>query len=164
MIETGRCCIRPTTFKDIPDINALYNDAAVWTYLGGKPNFTRKVRGIISRIFPGNNCLYSTVRSKDANNFFGNISLTPHHDGKHIEISYEFLSKTWGKGYATEAVGAMIGYAFNDLGHTNLVAETQAANVASCTMLRKLGFYEEERLVRFGAEQIIWVIYKEDLK
>jgi len=147
-----------TAFKDIRGINVLYNDANVWAYLGGKPNLARKIRGLISRILPGNNCLYWEVRSKDTNRFLGSMSLTPHHDGMYTEISYTFLSSIWGKGYATEAVGALVKYAFDVLGHEKLIAETQSANTASCAILRKLGFYEEQRLVRFGAEQIIWVI------
>jgi len=156
MLETNRCHITPTTFKDILDIYALYKDTRVWKYLGGKRNFTKRVQGVISRIYPGKNCRYWTVRSKDTKNFLGNISLAPHHDGNHTEISYEFLPAVWGNGYAAESIGAIVEYAFNKLGHTKLVAETQAANIASCGMLRKLGFYEKQRLMRFDAEQIIW--------
>jgi len=85
------------------------------------------------------------VRCSDTGAFLGNVSLGPHHDEEHTEVSYEFLPAAWGKGYATEAVGA---------------AETQAANAASCAMLHKLGFREAQRVNRFGEAQIIFIIKK----
>jgi len=153
MFETDRCCIRKTTYRDIPDIWALYSDARVWDYLGGKRGLVRRVQGVLSRVFPGKNCLCWTVRSKDTNDFLGDISLAPHHDGLYMKISYEFLSATWGMGYASEAVGELIGHVFEGLGDERIIAETQAANAASCTMLRRLGFYEMQRLIRFETEQ-----------
>ncbi|MGP4072896.1 GNAT family N-acetyltransferase [Piscibacillus sp. B03] len=87
------------------------------------------------------------------------ISLTfldTHHDGQSTEISYQFLPEWWGKGYGYEIVNAIIRYAFNHLGITKLVSETQAANVASCRLLEKLEMTVIDRVTRFGEEQIIF--------
>jgi len=138
---------------DIPDIWKLYKDESVWTYLGGSRNGIKAIKGIIGMIFPSSNCLYWTVRHRETKTFLGCISLTPHHDGESIEVSYEFLSSHWGQGYAYEAVSAVIEHTRLD----TLVAETQVANTASRVLLAKLGFHEKERLTRFGAEQIIFI-------
>ncbi len=71
-------------------------------------------------------------------------------------MSYELLPEYWGKGYATEAVEAALGYAFVDLGLERVVAETQAANERSCRLLERLGMKAERKLERFGAKQVIY--------
>jgi len=158
VIETSRCYIKLTTTDDIFDIKSLYTDIEVWKYLGGQRSPKQINRGINSRIYPDKGCTYWTVRNKETNEFLGNISLTPHHDSTYTEISYEFLSYNWGNGYASETVGEIIKLAFNTLGLRKLVAETQSANSASCNMLRKFGFFEKQKIIRFGTEQIIWAI------
>ena len=157
-IETNRCYINFTTKDDESDIRILYDDMKVWEYLGGARNQEQINQGINARISPDSDFTCWTVRRKETNEFLGNMSLSLHHDGVYTEVSYEFLSSVWGLGYAFEAVSELIQYAFSVLGLRELVAETQSANKASCNLLQKLGFYEKQRLIRFGAEQIIWAI------
>ena len=54
-------------------------------------------------------------------------------------ISYEF----WGRGFATEAVGALIEYSFDQLGLKRLVALVDPRNHASIRVVTKLGLWEE---------------------
>ncbi len=46
----------------------------------------------------------------------------------------------WGKGYATEALQAVIDYASTELGHDALQAGTRVTNPASRRVLEKCGF------------------------
>src|ERR1035437_800067 len=46
----------------------------------------------------------------------------------------------WGQGYATEALHAVIDYAFTDLGHEALQAGARVTNPASRRVLEKCGF------------------------
>ena len=46
----------------------------------------------------------------------------------------------WGKGYATEAVRALIDHAFTDLEHTALQSSVRVTNPASRRVLEKCGF------------------------
>lgn len=86
----------------------------------------------------------------------GLVELGPHKDGQDIELSYQFHPRAWGQGLAREATARVVSHAFNDMQVPRLVAETQAANARSCTLLRRLGFTEHMRLMRFGAEQVIF--------
>lgn len=160
MIKTERCVLELTSINDKKDLYTLYTDLKVWEYLGGPRNQERIKTGINSRIFPDKNSIYWTVRRNDTQMFLGNVSLTPHHNEIDIEISYEFLSSVWGYGYASEAVKAIIKYSFDNLNINKLVAETQEKNILSCKMLQKLGFQENESLIRFGAKQIVWCLNK----
>lgn len=49
-------------------------------------------------------------------------------------------------------------YAFNTLKLTEIVAETQTSNRASCRLLEKLGMKFRETIQRFGEEQSIYCI------
>lgn len=86
----------------------------------------------------------------------GLVELGPHKDGTDYEISYQFDPNFWGKGFASEAIQAIIRHALNESGLGRIIAETQSANSASCRLLRKQGMIEVERVERFGAEQIIF--------
>ena len=61
-------------------------------------------------------------------------------DGEHPEIGYWLGVAFWGKGYATEAVRALIDHAFGELGHDVLVSGARVSNPASRRVLEKCGF------------------------
>jgi RimJ/RimL family protein N-acetyltransferase len=56
------------------------------------------------------------------------------------EIGYWLGAPYWGQGLATEAVRAVIDYAFDDLGHEALQAGARVTNPASRRVLEKCGF------------------------
>jgi RimJ/RimL family protein N-acetyltransferase len=56
------------------------------------------------------------------------------------ELGYWIGVPFWGCGYATEAARALIGRAFNDLGHKALTACARVSNPASRRVLEKCGF------------------------
>jgi len=56
------------------------------------------------------------------------------------ELGYWLGVEHWGKGYATEALHAVIDYAFADLAHEALQAGARVTNPASRRVLEKCGF------------------------
>ncbi len=56
------------------------------------------------------------------------------------ELGYWLGVPYWGNGYATEALHAVIDYAFTDLAHTALQAGARVTNPASRRVLEKCGF------------------------
>ncbi len=56
------------------------------------------------------------------------------------ELGYWLGVPYWGNGYATEALHALIDYAFADLGHPALQAGARVTNPASRRVLEKCGF------------------------
>lgn len=61
-------------------------------------------------------------------------------DGPTPEIGYWLGAKHWGKGYATEAVRALIDHAFTDLEVPALQSSVRVTNPASRRVLEKCGF------------------------
>ena len=62
------------------------------------------------------------------------------------EFGYYFLKEFWGKGYATEALKAIIPYVFTNFKINRLVAFTNANNKESVALLKRVGMFEEARL------------------
>lgn len=61
-------------------------------------------------------------------------------DGANPEIGYWLGVPYWGQGFATEAVRAVIDYAFGELRHDALHAGARVTNPASRRVLEKCGF------------------------
>ncbi|SKC68676.1 GNAT family N-acetyltransferase [Krasilnikoviella flava] len=63
------------------------------------------------------------------------------------ELAFELLRRVWGAGYATEAAGAVVGWA-QESGYHRLWATVRDWNVASRRVLTKVGFAETARVER----------------
>jgi RimJ/RimL family protein N-acetyltransferase len=61
-------------------------------------------------------------------------------EGPAAEIGYWLGTKYWGKGYATEAVRALIDHAFTNLEHQALQSSVRVTNPGSRRVLEKCGF------------------------
>jgi RimJ/RimL family protein N-acetyltransferase len=61
-------------------------------------------------------------------------------DGSAPELGYWLGVPYWGRGYATEAVRALIDYAFGDLAHDAIQAGARVTNPASRRVMEKCGF------------------------
>lgn len=64
-----------------------------------------------------------------------------------IEVGYEVAPHYRRRGYASEAVRALVEYAFEDPGITRVLAHTLAEENASVQVLRKVGFHWDGELV-----------------
>lgn len=156
LIETERCTIQPFEKEDSSDTKKLFVHPEVRKFLGGIREETYIQESLNRMINPCENEFYWVVREKTTKNLIGLVSLDPHHDGDFLEVSYQFLPKWWGKGYASEGVQRVLQYAFTDLKQEKIVAETQTANERSCRLLERVGMQLEHKVIRFGAEQAIY--------
>jgi RimJ/RimL family protein N-acetyltransferase len=90
------------------------------------------------------------------------------------ELGYWLGVPYWGKGYATEALHAVIDYAFTDLEHDALQAGARVTNPASRRVLEKCGFqwtgvglyriraiHSSAPIDRFRLERRIWSALKD---
>jgi RimJ/RimL family protein N-acetyltransferase len=96
-------------------------------------------------------------------NFVGCCGLRPKTESA-VEIGFHLLPKHWGKGYATEAAGAVIDHAFSILKIESLFAGHHPDNKSSRSALRKLGFIgaPAEFYEPTGLHHPSYLLYKED--
>ncbi len=79
------------------------------------------------------------------------------------EVKYAFRKDTWGNGFATEAITALIDYATHTLGIKWMVATIAPGNTPSQRVMSKVGFtITRERINDDGSSTQIWEIGRDD--
>ena len=155
-IHTARMVLRPLTLQDIVFFYRLHRNMNVRRYLGGQVAGRNILRRFVQCCGTQKGAVTWIARPSSMEVSVGLIEFGPHKNGLDWEISYQFLPKYWGNGWAREAVYSVIESVFENTSHHRIIAETQSANRASCRLLNALDMVEIERVDRFGAEQIIW--------
>ncbi len=157
-LTTHRLLMRTLQPSDRDFASSLLNDEEVRLYLGGiVPLYEQE--GVLDSLFSSEvDTMVWLVVVQATQEKLGLVYLSKHHDEECFELSYQFAVYAWGKGYAEEACKTVLEFALCDLKMERVVAETQANNLASCRLLKRLNMRELRRLQRFGAEQIVFVI------
>lgn len=102
---------------------------------------------VTSKLGDRNNAFFAIVTRQD-DQHIGNIKLGPI-DWVHRTADIGLLigdRACWGKGYATEAIGLVVRYAFDLLNLRRLTAGCYDENVGSAKAFEKCGFQVEGRL------------------
>jgi len=91
--------------------------------------------------FPVGNWVQVFIEERETGVPVGDIGLGLNADGDDaLHVGYSIHRDHWGKGYATEAVGAVIPIVGKAIGATSVKAEIDVRNPASGKVLSKLGF------------------------
>ncbi len=88
------------------------------------------------------------VTQRDGGALIGACGLEIFREHRRAEVGYWLGRDYWGKGYATEAAAAVLGWGFETLGLARVSAARFADNPASGRVLEKLGMTQEGRLRR----------------
>ena len=87
---------------------------------------------------------------------FGDCALYTAEDGRSGEIGYTFVPAYQGKGYATEAVTAVLDYAFDTLQFQQIAAAVDERNTPSIKLLQRLGFHcVKQESLWFKGEHVV---------
>jgi RimJ/RimL family protein N-acetyltransferase len=73
---------------------------------------------------------------------------TIEHQCRRAEVGYRMGSDYWGRGLMSEALTALINFAFDELEFIRLEADTDPRNAASIKLLERMGFLQEGYLRR----------------
>jgi ribosomal-protein-alanine N-acetyltransferase len=168
-IETERLIIREITPKDIEGMFELESDPEVLKYLGNKP--LKTLEEVTARI--------AFIRQQYIDHGIGRWAMIEKHTGNFVgwtgfkfvtetrnghtnyhDLGYRMIQRYWGKGYATEAAKACMGYGIDQLKLNPIYASTEFDNKASINVLIKNSFIPIET---FTDEGILyqWFEYKQ---
>jgi RimJ/RimL family protein N-acetyltransferase len=150
-LRTSRLTLRPFADADAAALVALMSDARVlrfwdsppWPDPGRAERFLAVCREMADQ---GTGVRLAVERASDQR-FLGWCSLsrwTPEH--RSAALGYCYGEAAWGRGHATEAAGALLGWGFETLDLNRVQAETDTRNLASARVLEKLGFLREGAL------------------
>ena len=139
VLETKRLALRAPRLKDAKTVATLANDRRIAENVARIPHpykFSDAVALIAGANSAGGDAVFLiTLRDGTVVGACGVTALeqTP-------ELGYWLGVPYWGKGYATEALHAVIDYAFTDLNYESLQAGARVTNPGSRRVLEKCGF------------------------
>ncbi len=140
VLETKRLILRAPRLGDAKAVTALANDRRIAENTARIPHPYRQadaeswIAGANAE--PEGETYLITLGSV----VIGGCGFDIRDDGPTPEIGYWLGARHWGKGYATEAVRALIDHAFENLEYKALQSSVRVTNPASRRVLEKCGF------------------------
>src|SRR6185436_13490572 len=163
-IVTDRLRLRRSRPEDAETISAYRSDPAVHRYQGWERTDPDGVRAEIEEMAPrdpgsSGGWTQLSVEDRVTGELIGDVGLSPAEDEPGvIKIGYTMSPVFQGRGYATEAVQALIAYAFDTLGARVVRAYASALNLASIRVAEKVGMRLIERVERRSGDRRFWVV------
>ena len=167
-IETERLTLRSLRPGDAPDVARLagrreiadttisiphpYSEQQAQDWIALHTSYQSAGKETVFAItIQGDGCLVGTVGLRDV-------------DTEHSQAELGFWSgaDSWGRGYATEAAGAVLGFAFGKLDLNRVYAHHMARNPASGRVLEKIGMKREgllrQRVRKWGVFEDVVIL------
>ncbi|GAA2808254.1 GNAT family N-acetyltransferase [Kitasatospora paracochleata] len=141
MITTERLRLRPLTAADADWWVRLHEDSAVSRFVGAytREQAQARLRAIEQQWEERGHGLCA-VELRDSGEAIGRCGLNWWDQFGETEAGWTFATAHWGRGYATEAAGAVLAWGFDTLGLERITAMIHHGNTASTAVARRLGF------------------------
>ena len=153
-LSTSRLFLRPLQLADADRMFLGWaTDMEVVKYLSWKPHLsvdeTKRIISYWMSNYPDPKFYIWGIQVKQGP-LIGTISIHSIHDGfERGEVGYALAKPYWNQGYATEALQAIVDYAFDKVAFNRLEAHHSIYNPASGAVLIKAGFQHEGVLRQF---------------
>ncbi|MFD3157320.1 GNAT family N-acetyltransferase [Haloimpatiens sp. FM7330] len=147
-IDTERLLIRRIKNDDKQDFFEMFSDAQTAINDGCRPcsEMNEKYESDFKNLVSDE--MHYTIELKECHKMIGIMHLTEISERavECYEIGYDIHHAFRRKGYATEAIKAILEYCFNVLGIEMLTATVYPWNKESVNLLNKIGFIQEGRI------------------
>lgn len=148
-IQTPRLNLRPVRPEDAPEFEAFYGEPEVMEIrkygVLGKEDARRQVESMVEHWRTHGFGMW-VVEERATHGFCGECGLRWVEDGSDVELSYGLYPPYRGRGIATEAARAALGFGTDVLGLERIVAFSRGDNRISHHVLEKLGMTLEWRM------------------
>lgn len=149
-LTTERLVLRPFTLADAPEVNRLVGDRRIADTTLNIPHpydesMAEAWIGTHAEAAERGDSLTLAITEKDGG-LVGAVALAIARTPQRAELGYWIAVPHWGRGYATEAAQAIVGYAFDTLGLNRVVAHCLTRNVGSARVMEKVGMQREGTL------------------
>ena len=147
-LEGENICFKSMSTKDEQEIHSYASDEDVSRFIGWPLMKTLNethnyIEEMLRRESAGTH-LYASIVLKSTQEIIGTAMIFNFdHEAKHAEVGYVFHKNHWSKGYGTETVALMVGFAFDALNLHKLHARVVEANIGSIRILQKHCFKSE---------------------
>ena len=150
-LQTARLVLRPFRDGDAAGLYAIYSDPDVCRYLprGAWTDLSQAHERIAKDIaaMATNESLRLAIVTRDDDKVIGDCCLFAFmKQCRRAELGYSQARSAWGNGYLSEALHALVEFAFSELDLIRLEADIDPRNGASARSLGRLGFTKEGHL------------------
>jgi ribosomal-protein-alanine N-acetyltransferase len=154
-LRTARLRLRPMEEADLPAFAAYRQDPEVARYQGWDETFSlddaRALFAGKEGIAVGTPGAWTQIAIEEAatGTLLGDCALHVREDDpRQAEIGFTLARGSQGKGYAAEAVAAVLDHAFGALGLHRVIAITDAKNASAARLLERVGFRREGHYIQ----------------
>ncbi len=165
VLETSRLIVRDHRNEDLAGLTALLCDSSAMRYLPdlycADAAAARRNLGVslAEALLPNRSKFFFAIEEKATGAYVGEIGFTIEErrsSGSRADLGYFLLPSFHGKGYATEAGRAVVGFSFAQAGVWKIQTGCLMENSASERVMRKLGFSREGLLRRHQWHEGRW--------
>ncbi len=160
ILETKRLKLREMTVADVDDFYELYRDPSITKYMEDlyeDPEDERiYTRNYIEKIYGFYGYGLWTVIHKESGKVIGRAGIS-NRDGFDLpELGFMLGKEYQKKGYAFEICEAILTYAKEELGFSEILSFVRPGNLSSERLLEKLGFRPESRTLLHGIPHTVY--------
>jgi RimJ/RimL family protein N-acetyltransferase len=161
-LVTPRLILRAHTREDYPALHAVWSDPIVTKFIGGRPSTAQDSWFRLMRYlghWPMMGYGYFAACDKVTGAYMGDVGIANHKRGLHPdfddapETGWVLSPAAFGKGYATEAMSAVLDWFEVTHGKGRTVCMIETPHAASQNVARKLG-YQVFAEVKIGDDPI----------
>jgi ribosomal-protein-alanine N-acetyltransferase len=148
ILTTPRLTLRWVDEGDAAALFALFSDPQVTRYWSMPPwtsiaQAEQSIRDSLEAYRTGTSLRFGIV-IKETGQLVGHLKLYDFSDAnRRCDIGYALLPACWGKGYLSEALTAILDYAFSALDMNRIEADIDPRNAASQKLLERMHFQRE---------------------
>ena len=148
LLSAPRLILRRFQPGDAEEFAAYRSDPAIARYQSWEPPVPLAAARALVEEFaagdPGAPGWYQyAIQLRSEPGLVGDVGVNLHENLMQAEIGFTVAARFHGRGYATEAVRAVLDHLFRDRGLHRVSAECDARNEASARLLERLGFRRE---------------------
>jgi RimJ/RimL family protein N-acetyltransferase len=140
-ITTARLYMRPPREEDLDSWAAFDADERATRFFGGPKSRAVAWDGMATAagMWALRGCGLFSVIEKETGRWIGRVGpWVPETPGR-AEVGWAILPSFWGRGYASEAAGAAVGWAFEHLGWEEARHRIDAGNLPSIAVAERIG-------------------------
>ncbi len=160
MIESDRLLLTHLTYADCEFIHELLNEPAFKQFIGDRGVNSNQdahdylKNGPIGSYAEHGFGLYRVAKRKQVT-ALGICGLVKRDEFEHPDLGFAFLQAHWSNGYAYEASQAVLSFARQQLGLSDIFALVNSDNERSLILLDKFGFCYEKMVLMPGESEEI---------
>lgn len=150
-LHTERLHLRKMKVSDSPSLFRIWSDPEVTKFMNidsfTDENQAKDMIRLLDEFSLDNKAIRFSIIEMESNKIIGSCGFNSlDFENEKAEIGYDIARAFWGRGYASEAISALLDYAFSTLKLNRIEAKVEPENVNSVKVLQKLNFMFEGTL------------------